>query len=110
MIEAVFEDLAVKKQVLARLETIVPETCVLLTNTSSLSVSQMAADLEHPERVAGFHFFNPVSVLPLVEVVRAEKTDDATLATVFQLGRALKKTCVLADDARRSSSTASSPG
>ncbi len=99
VIEAVFEDLAVKKQVFADLEAIVPETCVLLTNTSSLSVSAMAADLAHPERVAGFHFFNPVSVLPLVEVVRAEKTDDATLATVFQLGKALGKTCVLAADA-----------
>nr|WP_269327791.1 3-hydroxyacyl-CoA dehydrogenase NAD-binding domain-containing protein [Kineosporia mesophila] len=99
VIEAVFEDLAVKKQVLAELEAVVPETCVLLTNTSSLSVSDMAADLEHPERVAGFHFFNPVSVLPLVEVVKASKTDDATLATVFQLGKALKKTCVLAEDA-----------
>ncbi|GLY17508.1 3-hydroxyacyl-CoA dehydrogenase [Kineosporia sp. NBRC 101677] len=99
VIEAVFEDLEVKKKVLAELEAVVPEHCVLLTNTSSLSVGAMAADLTHPERVAGFHFFNPVAILPLVEVVRAEKTDDATLATVFQLGRALGKTCVLAADA-----------
>ncbi|MBT0769187.1 enoyl-CoA hydratase/isomerase family protein [Kineosporia sp. J2-2] len=99
VIEAVFEDLAVKKQVFAELEAVVPETCVLLTNTSSLSVTDMAAGLEHPERVAGFHFFNPVAILPLVEVVRAEKTDEATLATVFQLGKALRKTCVLAADA-----------
>nr|WP_269329767.1 3-hydroxyacyl-CoA dehydrogenase NAD-binding domain-containing protein [Kineosporia babensis] len=99
VIEAVFEDLAVKKQVFAELEAVVPESCILLTNTSSLSVTQMAADLKHPERVAGFHFFNPVAVLPLVEVVRAQQTDEATLATVFQLGKALKKTCVLAADA-----------
>jgi len=99
VIEAVFEDLAVKQQVLAELEAVVRPDCVLLTNTSSLSVTEMAAGLQHPQRVAGFHFFNPVAVLPLVEVIRAEKTDEATLATVFALGKALRKTCVLAADA-----------
>jgi len=59
----------------------------------------MAADLEHPERVVGFHFFNPVALMPLVEVVRAEKTDDASLATAFAVGKALKKSCVLVKDA-----------
>ena len=99
VIEAVFEDLAVKKQVFAELEKIVPPECVLATNTSSLSVSAMAADLEHPERVVGFHFFNPVAVLPLLEIVRGERTDDATLATAFAVGRQLKKSCVLVADA-----------
>jgi 3-hydroxyacyl-CoA dehydrogenase/enoyl-CoA hydratase/carnithine racemase len=99
VIEAVFEDLAVKKQVFAEVEAVVPETCVLATNTSSLSVTEMAADLRHPERVVGFHFFNPVAVLPLVEVVRAERTDDATLATAFAVGKTLKKSCVLVSDA-----------
>ena len=70
VIEAVFEDLAVKKQVWAELEEIVSPECVLATNTSSLSVTEMAAELEHPERVVGFHFFNPVAVLPLLEIVR----------------------------------------
>jgi 3-hydroxyacyl-CoA dehydrogenase len=70
-----------------------------MTNTSSLSVTQMAADLVHPERVVGFHFFNPVAVLPLVEVVRGERTDDASLATAFALGSRLKKSCVLVKDA-----------
>ena len=74
-------------------------TCVLATNTSSLSISEMASRLEHPERVVGFHFFNPVAVLPLLEVVRAEKTDDATLATAFAVGKALRKSCVLVSDA-----------
>jgi 3-hydroxyacyl-CoA dehydrogenase len=59
----------------------------------------MAADLEHPERVVGFHFFNPVAVMPLLEIVRAEKTDDATLATAFAVGKQLKKSCVLVKDA-----------
>jgi 3-hydroxyacyl-CoA dehydrogenase/enoyl-CoA hydratase/carnithine racemase len=99
VIEAVFEELGVKKQVFAEVEAVVKPDCVLMTNTSSLSVTDMAADLEHPERVVGFHFFNPVAVLPLVEVVRAERTDDATLATAFAVGTELKKSCVLVKDA-----------
>jgi 3-hydroxyacyl-CoA dehydrogenase/enoyl-CoA hydratase/carnithine racemase len=99
VIEAVFEDLGVKQQVLAQVEAVVSAECVLMTNTSSLSVTQMAADLAHPERVVGFHFFNPVAVLPLLEVVRGEATDDATLATAFAVGKQLKKSCVLVKDA-----------
>jgi 3-hydroxyacyl-CoA dehydrogenase/enoyl-CoA hydratase/carnithine racemase len=98
VIEAVFEDLAVKKQVFAELERIVTPECILATNTSSLSVGAMAEDLSHPDRVVGFHFFNPVDVMPLVEVVRAAKTDDAVLATAFAVGRQLKKSCVLVQD------------
>jgi len=98
VIEAVFEDLAVKKQVFAELEGIVSAECVLATNTSSLSVTAMSEDLHHPERVVGFHFFNPVDVMPLVEVVRAAKTDDAVLATAFAVGKQLKKSCVLVKD------------
>ncbi|WP_236825071.1 MULTISPECIES: 3-hydroxyacyl-CoA dehydrogenase NAD-binding domain-containing protein [unclassified Blastococcus] len=99
VIEAVFEEMSVKQQVFAEVEAIVSETCVLATNTSALSVTEMAAKLEHPERVVGLHFFNPVAVLPLLEVVRAEQTDDATLATAFAVGRSLKKSCVLVADA-----------
>jgi 3-hydroxyacyl-CoA dehydrogenase/enoyl-CoA hydratase/carnithine racemase len=99
VIEAVFEELTVKQQVLAEVEAAVSADCVLATNTSSLSVTGMAAQLQHPERVVGFHFFNPVAVLPLLEVVRAERTDDATLATAFAVGKALKKSCVLVKDA-----------
>src|SRR6476469_1672680 len=83
VVEAVFEEIGVKKQVFADLEKYVDPEAVLATNTSSLSVTEMAADLEHPERVVGFHFFNPVAVMPLLEIVRAEKTDEATLATAF---------------------------
>ena len=83
VIEAVFEELAVKRQVFAEVEAVVPDTCVLATNTSSLSVSAMADGLAHPERVVGFHFFNPVAVLPLVEVVRGTATGDAALATAL---------------------------
>ncbi|HEY2674957.1 MAG TPA: 3-hydroxyacyl-CoA dehydrogenase NAD-binding domain-containing protein [Rugosimonospora sp.] len=99
VIEAVFEDLDVKRQVWAEVEKIVSPECVLATNTSSLSVTGMAEHLEHPERVVGFHFFNPVSVMPLLEIVRAARTDDATLATAFAVGKQLRKSCVLVKDA-----------
>ena len=105
VIEAVFEEMKVKKAVFAEVEAVVSADCVLATNTSSLSITEMAADLEHPERVVGFHFFNPVAVLPLLEIVRGERTDDATLATAFAAGKELKKTAVLVKDSPRSSST-----
>ncbi len=98
VIEAVFEEMSVKKTVLAQVEAVVSATCVLATNTSSLSITEMAADLAHPERVVGFHFFNPVAVMPLVEIVRGAATDEATLATAFATGRTLRKTCILVKD------------
>ena len=99
VIEAVFEELEVKRRVFAELERHVSPEAVLATNTSSLSVAAMADGLEHPERVLGFHFFNPVAVLPLVEVVRAPRSDDATVATALELAKALKKNAVLVADA-----------
>ncbi|WP_369047205.1 3-hydroxyacyl-CoA dehydrogenase NAD-binding domain-containing protein [Sinomonas sp. P10A9] len=99
VIEAVFEELSVKKQVLAEVEAVVKPECILATNTSSLSVTAMAEDLAHPERVVGFHFFNPVAVMPLIEIVRAPETDETVLATAFALAKGLKKTAVLVKDA-----------
>jgi 3-hydroxyacyl-CoA dehydrogenase/enoyl-CoA hydratase/carnithine racemase len=99
VIEAVFEEMSIKKQVFADLEKHVSENCVLASNTSSLSIAQMAADLDHPERVVGFHFFNPVSVLPLVEIVRGPATDEETLATALAMAKPLKKNAVLVKDA-----------
>ncbi len=99
VIEAVFEEMSVKKQVFAEVEAVVSAECILATNTSSLSVAEMAADLEHPERVVGFHFFNPVAAMPLLEVVRAPVTDDSVLATAFVLAKGLKKNAVLVQDA-----------
>ncbi|HEX7462782.1 MAG TPA: 3-hydroxyacyl-CoA dehydrogenase NAD-binding domain-containing protein [Dermatophilaceae bacterium] len=98
VIEAVFEDITVKKQVFAEVEAVVAPDCVLATNTSSLSITEMAADLKNPERVVGFHFFNPVAVMPLLEIIRGDKTDDATLATAFDTGKKLKKTTILVKD------------
>ena len=99
VIEAVFEELGVKQKVLAEVEAVVSPATVLATNTSSLSITEMASRLQHPERVVGFHFFNPVAVLPLLEVVRGEQTDDASLATAFATARKLKKSAVLVKDA-----------
>jgi 3-hydroxyacyl-CoA dehydrogenase/enoyl-CoA hydratase/carnithine racemase len=98
VIEAVFEEIPVKQQVFAELEAVVRPDCVLATNTSSLPVTAMASGLAHPERVVGFHFFNPVAMMPLVEVVRAAQTDDATVATALGVGRRAKKNCVLVKD------------
>jgi 3-hydroxyacyl-CoA dehydrogenase/enoyl-CoA hydratase/carnithine racemase len=99
VLEAVFEELEVKKQVFAELEQIVRDECVLATNTSALSITDMAADLRRPERVAGMHFFNPVGLMPLLEVVRAAETDDVTLATVWDVGEKLGKRPILVNDA-----------
>ncbi|MFF5719478.1 3-hydroxyacyl-CoA dehydrogenase NAD-binding domain-containing protein [Streptomyces buecherae] len=99
VIEAVFEEMGVKQKVFAEVEAVVPAHAILATNTSSLSVSEMASQLSHPERVVGFHFFNPVAILPLLEIVRGERTDDASLATAFAVAKSLKKTAVLVKDA-----------
>src|SRR5262245_19931620 len=99
VLEAVFEEMSVKKEVFGELERVVSPECVLATNTSSLSVMEMGSSIEHPERVVGMHFFNPVSVLPLVELVRTPSTDDASLATAWAVAKKLRKTAVLVEDA-----------
>ena len=99
VLEAVFEELDVKRQVFAALAAVVSPECLLVTNTSALSVSAMAEGLAHPERVVGLHFFNPVAVLPLVEIVRAAATDDTTVATAWDVTKRLGKRGVLVKDA-----------
>jgi 3-hydroxybutyryl-CoA dehydrogenase len=76
VIEAVLEDLAVKRSLFARLEEVVSDTAILATNTSSLSVTAIAGGCAHPERVVGIHFFNPAPVMPLVEIVPSIMTSD----------------------------------
>ena len=98
VIEAVFEELGVKQDVFADVEQYVSETAVLATNTSSLSVEQIGAKLKHPERLVGFHFFNPVAVMPLVEVVKTPQTDDATLSTAMVTAAKLFKNAVITTD------------
>ena len=98
VIEAVFERMHVKQEVFAEVEAVVKPDCVLATNTSSLSITEMASQLANPQRVVGFHFFNPVAIMPLLEIVKAERTDDPTLATAFAVARSLKKTAILVKD------------
>ncbi|WP_430592886.1 3-hydroxyacyl-CoA dehydrogenase NAD-binding domain-containing protein [Humidisolicoccus flavus] len=95
VIEAVFEELGVKQEVLREIEQHIAPEAVLATNTSGLSIDDMASVLEHPERLVGFHFFNPVAVMPLIEVVNAAATDEPTLATAMATAKALKKTAII---------------
>jgi 3-hydroxyacyl-CoA dehydrogenase len=99
IIEAVFEELQLKNELFKELEKHISPECVLATNTSSLSVEKMSAGLAHPNRVVGFHFFNPVAVMPLLEIARTPATDDETTATALAVGKELKKTMVISKDA-----------
>ncbi len=99
IIEAIFEELSLKQELFKTLEEIVSPECVLATNTSSLSVEKMSEGMKNPERVVGFHFFNPVAVMPLLEVARTSHTDDATTATAVEVGKNLKKTMIICKDA-----------
>ncbi len=98
VIEAVFEEMSVKQDVFRKIEQVIAPDAILATNTSSLSVDEMASVLEHPERLVGFHFFNPVAVMPLLEVVRADKTSDEALATALAVAKTLKKTAIITAD------------
>jgi 3-hydroxyacyl-CoA dehydrogenase/enoyl-CoA hydratase/carnithine racemase len=98
VIEAVFEELSIKQDVFEEVERYVSETAILATNTSSLSVEQIGAKLKHPERVVGFHFFNPVAVMPLIEVVKTPATNDETLSTAMVTAAKLKKNAVITRD------------
>ncbi len=97
-LEAVVENLDVKRRVFAELEVRMRPDAILATNTSSLSVSELAAGLARPERFCGFHFFNPVHRMPLVEVVRGKRTSDATIVTAVALARRMGKTPVVVRD------------
>ena len=98
VIEAVVENMAVKKTILAEAETKVEKNTVIASNTSSLSISEMASVLQNPERFVGMHFFNPVNRMPLVEVIRGEKTSDAAVATIVKLSKRLGKTPIVVKD------------
>lgn len=93
-IEAVSEDQKTKQSVFRQLDGSVAPDALLLTNTSSLSVTGMVRGLRHPERVLGFHFFNPVAVLPLVELVRTPSSSEAAIATAWNLAAGLGKTAI----------------
>ena len=98
VIEAVFEELSVKQQVFAEIEPIIAPDAILATNTSSLSVAEIGANLANPERLVGFHFFNPVAVMPLIEVVKIDATSDAALSTAMVVAKKLGKSAIITAD------------
>jgi 3-hydroxyacyl-CoA dehydrogenase/enoyl-CoA hydratase/3-hydroxybutyryl-CoA epimerase len=98
VVEAVVENIAIKKNILAEAETKVGENAVIVSNTSSLSITEMSHALKNPKRFAGMHFFNPVNRMPLVEVIRGQETSDETVATVVKLTKKLGKTPIVVKD------------
>ncbi len=99
VIEAASEDVDLKRRLFADLDRLAPDTAVLTSNTSSISITRLAAATRRPEQVAGMHFFNPVPIMRPVEVVRGERTAEATITRVVQLAEALGKTAVVVKDA-----------
>jgi 3-hydroxybutyryl-CoA dehydrogenase len=98
MVEAVVEEASVKGDVFRSADQTLPPEAILASNTSSIPISSLAAATERPDRVIGMHFFNPVPVLPLVEVVRGRETSDETAEAVTELARELGKTPAIAND------------
>ncbi len=98
VIEAVVENADVKRQIYGRLEPKLKPTAILASNTSTIPITQLAAKLEHPERFCGIHFFNPVRKMKLVEVIRGEKTSDATVATAVAYAKRLGKSPIVVND------------
>jgi 3-hydroxyacyl-CoA dehydrogenase/enoyl-CoA hydratase/carnithine racemase len=98
VIEAVLERMDLKQDIFADLEKVLDPEAVLASNTSSLSIRKMASKLEHPERVVGFHFFHPVAVFPLVEVIRVDGVSDEAMATAFEVAKKLHKSAVQCGD------------
>lgn len=95
VVEAVFEKLDVKHEIFRALDGIVKDGAVLASNTSAIPITKIAAATEHPERVVGTHFFSPVPMMGLCELVRGYKTSDATLATAREFAESVGKTCVV---------------
>ena len=98
VVEAVVESVKVKKMVLAELEDIVDEDTILASNTSTISITELATATKNPERVCGMHFFNPVPLMPLVEVIRGEKTSDKAIATTVAYALAIGKKPIVVND------------
>lgn len=98
VIEAVIENLEVKQKIFQEIEKLNDKDCLLTTNTSSLPVTTIGAVLKHPQRFAGFHFFNPAPVMKLVEIVRGASTSDATLQVLCDFARDVNKQFVLVQD------------
>lgn len=98
IVEAVVENPKVKDAVLRETESLVKDDTILTSNTSTISITRLAANLKRPENFCGMHFFNPVHMMPLVEVIRGEKTSDRAIATTVAYARAMGKTPIVVND------------
>jgi 3-hydroxybutyryl-CoA dehydrogenase len=98
VVEAIFEDEAVKRATWTKLDSVCRTEAIFASNTSSISITQLAAAVRRPERFAGMHFFNPVPMMKLVEVIRGNRTDDATCKTVVELSKRMGKTPIEVND------------
>lgn len=98
VIEAVFEDLEVKRQVMAELETVIPGDTVIATNTSTIPIERIAYGMRHPDRLLGMHFFSPVERMPLLEVIPGPATGAEAIATAVRFGRRMGKTVIVVAD------------
>ena len=98
VIEAIYEDADAKRALYARLEPCLGAEAILCSNTSTIPIAELAKQLQHPDRFCGLHFFNPVRKMPLVEVIRGEKTSDATIATAVAYAKSIKKSPIVVGD------------
>lgn len=98
VIEAVFEDLDLKKKIVADMERVTPEHCIFATNTSAIPIAKIAEGAGRPENIIGMHYFSPVPMMPLMEIIPHEGTSDAAKATAFEVGTKQGKTCIVTKD------------
>ncbi len=98
IVEAIVENTGIKQSVLAELESLVDEKAIIVSNTSTISIDELATALERPENFCGMHFFNPVPVMPLVEVIRGEHSSDATIATTVAYAKKMGKTPIVVNN------------
>ncbi len=98
VIEAIIENEAIKRKIYARLEPKMRDDAILASNTSTIPISKLAADLKHPERFCGIHFFNPVRKMQLVEVIRGEQTNDQTIASAVAFAKSVRKMPIVVND------------
>ncbi len=98
IIEAVFEDLKIKQEVLAEVEKVVSNDCIFASNTSSLPISSIASSAKHPENIVGMHYFSPVPKMPLLEIIRTKSSTERAVATAYDIGLKQGKTVIVVND------------
>ena len=98
VIEAVFEDLNLKKKIVADMERVTPDHCIFASNTSAIPIASIAEGAKRPDQIIGMHYFSPVPSMPLLEIIPHSGTSESTIATAFEVGTRQGKTCVVVKD------------